>query len=70
MMPVVKGDRYRDGRGHSIYDNVNGEMWIVNDEDPEKIDQGFETCAVLESVLKVMIGLFGTLTKVSNPGRD
>ena len=22
-------------------------MWIVNDEDPEKIDQGFETCVTL-----------------------
>ena len=22
-------------------------MWIINDEDPEKIGQGFETCVVL-----------------------
>ena len=22
-------------------------MWIVNDEDPDKIDQGYETCAIL-----------------------
>ena len=39
-------DRYRNGRGNSIYDNVNGEMMIVADEDPEKIGQG-ETCATL-----------------------
>ena len=42
---LIKGDRA--GRGHSIYDNVSGEMMIVNDEDPAKIEQGFETCAVL-----------------------
>ena len=49
MIPLVKGnrDRYRAGRGNSIYDNVNGEMWLINDEDPAKIGQGFETCAVL-----------------------
>ena len=46
-MPPVIGDRYKNGRGNSIYDNINGEMMIVNDEDPAKIDQGFETCAVL-----------------------
>ena len=36
MLPVV---RDRAGRGHSIYDNVrSGEIWIINDEDPEKIN--------------------------------
>ena len=40
---MALGDRYKNGRGHSIYDNVSGgEMWIVNDEDPAKIGQGFE----------------------------
>ena len=44
----MAGDRYRDGRGNSIHDNVSGgEMWVFNDEDPEKIGQGFETCATL-----------------------
>ena len=48
MIPLVKGDRYKVGRGRSIHDNVSGgEMWIIHDEDPEKIHQGFETCAVL-----------------------
>ncbi len=43
-----QADRYRNGRGNSIYDNVSGcEMMIVADEDPEKIGQGYETCAVL-----------------------
>ena len=50
MMPVVKGDRYRAGRGHSIYDNMSGEMWIMNDEDPANLDQGFETCATFHIV--------------------
>ena len=45
-MSLVKGDRYKVGRGRSIHDNVTGrEMWIINDEDPEK--QGFETCPTL-----------------------
>jgi len=44
MLPLV---RDRKGRGHSIHDNVSGEMWIINDEDPEKIGQGFETCVTL-----------------------
>lgn len=44
---AVKGDRYRVGRGGSIHDNVSGETWIINDEEPEKIGQGFEICAVL-----------------------
>ena len=57
MMPLVKGerdrnrdrngDRYKVGRGRSIHDNVNGEMWVINDEDPEKIDQGYETLVTL-----------------------
>ena len=58
MMPLVKGkvieirDRYKVGRGNSIHDNVSGgEIWVINDEDPEKIDQGFETCAVLSTKL-------------------
>ena len=47
MLPVV-GDRYRVGRGNSIYDNVSGgEIWVINDEDPDKIHQGFETCVTL-----------------------
>ena len=29
-----------------------GEMWIINDEDPEKIDQGFETCVTLKKLLR------------------
>ena len=42
MPPLV---RDRKGRGHSIYDNVvGGEIWIINDEDPEKIGRGKETC--------------------------
>lgn len=28
------------------------EIWIINDEDPEKIDQGFETCVVLKKTSK------------------
>ena len=33
MLPVV---RDRAGRGRSIYDNVvGGEMWMINDENPE-----------------------------------
>ena len=45
MMSVVKGDRYKVGRGRSIHDNVSGgEIWIINDEE---IGQGFETCATL-----------------------
>ena len=27
-------------------------MWVVNDEDPEKIDQGFETCVTLRKSCK------------------
>ena len=45
---AVKGDRYRVGRGRSIHDNITGgEMWIIDDEDPQKIGQGFETCVTL-----------------------
>lgn len=49
---MVVGDRV--GRGNSIYDNVSGggEIWVINDEDPEKIHQGFETCAVLKKSSK------------------
>ena len=47
-MSLVKGDRYKVGRGRSIHDNVTGgEMWIINDEDPEKIGQGKETYVTL-----------------------
>ena len=43
---AVVGDRA--GRGHSIYDNVvGGEMMIINDENPEAIVQGKETCVTL-----------------------
>ena len=31
---------------------LEGEIWIINDEDPEKIGQGFETCAVLKKSSK------------------
>ena len=49
----------KEGRGHSIYDNITGgEMWIVNDEDPDKIDQGYETCAVLIKCSKGKDGWF------------
>ena len=45
------GDRV--DRGNSIYDNVaGGEIWVINDEDAAKIDQGFETCAVLRKSSK------------------
>ena len=45
--PLIR-DRYKVGRGRSINDNITGgERWIINDEDPEKINQGFETCATL-----------------------
>ena len=48
---MVLGDRV--GRGNSIYDNVSGgEIWVINDEDPDKIDQGYETCAVLRKSSK------------------
>ena len=43
MSQLVKGngDRYKVGRGRSIHDNVSGgEIWVINDEDPEKIAQG------------------------------
>ncbi len=33
-------------------------MWIVNDEDPDKIDQGYETCAVLIKCSKGKDGWF------------
>ena len=40
-MSSVKVDRDRVGRGNSIYDNITGgEMWIINDENPEAIGQG------------------------------
>ena len=43
-----QADRYKVGRGRSIHDNVSGgEIWVINDEDPDKIGLGFETCAVL-----------------------
>ena len=29
-----------------------GEIWIINDEDPVKIDQGFETCVTLKKSSK------------------
>ena len=39
-------------------------MWVINDEDPDKINQGFETCATLRKsskggwfVLKLMRAL-------------
>ena len=45
--------RGRVGRGNSIYDNASGgEIWVINDEDPDKINQGFETCAVLRKSSK------------------
>jgi hypothetical protein len=48
MVLNLKADRYRNGRGNSIHDNVSGgEMWVINDEDYAKIDQGFETCVTL-----------------------
>ena len=31
---------------------IEGEIWIINDEDPAKIDRGFETCAVLKKSSK------------------
>ena len=47
-MSLVKGYRDRVGRGSSIYDNITGgEMWIINDENPEAIGQGKETCVTL-----------------------
>lgn len=34
-------------------DNVGlGEIWVINDEDPAKINQGFETCVVLKKSSK------------------
>ena len=45
--------------GHSIHDNITGgEIWVVNDEDPEKIDQGYETCVVLHKCSKGVLVCF------------